>query len=308
MTSIFENMKAMMCLTMAMALWASAFIALKIALEEVPPFLLIFSRLALGSLFFLMLWKYKGQAKIEKKDYVYLLIMGALEPCLYFIFETMALQYTTASQAGVVFAFLPIFIIVFGFFALREKPSISQCLGGVVATLGVILLCLTGTKSEAAIAPVKGNFLELLAMACAAVYTVMLKKLSGQYSPFLLAALQSFIGTVFFLPFAIYESDIPREVSVHVLLAVLYLGTIVTAGAYTFFNIGISKVSASEGGMYFNLIPMFTLLFSVLILNESVDWTQMMSMMLVIFGVSIGLIDHRFFLTRLRRKTLFIRE
>ena len=138
--------------------------------------------------------------------------MGAFEPCFYFILETTALQYTTASQAGVVFAFLPIFIIIFGSAFFRERPTVPQCTGGLIATIGVIVLCLCGAQSESAIAPAKGNFLELLAMVCAAGYTLLLKKLSGNYSPFLLAAIQSFIGTIFLFPLGVVK---PRPTRTH---------------------------------------------------------------------------------------------
>lgn len=64
MALIFGNLKAPVFLILAMALWSSAFIAVKIALVGVSPFLLIFSRLVLGSVFFLAFWKFRGWAKV----------------------------------------------------------------------------------------------------------------------------------------------------------------------------------------------------------------------------------------------------
>lgn len=285
-----------LCLSGAMALWASAFIAIKIALIEISPFLLIFSRLMLGSLFFIVFWKVGIRKPIAVKDRWLLLAMSFFEPCLYFLFETTALLYTTASQAGVVFAFLPVLIILFSYFMYREKPSYFQCVGGAVAAIGVLVLCLTGSPEGDASSPALGNLLELLAMACAAIYTVLLKRLSGLYSPFFLAAVQSFTGAVFFLPFAAYEIVGGISIGIQSALAALYLGVVVTAGAYTLFNFGISKVSVVQGAMYFNLVPIFTLLFSMVFLNENISLTQIVSMILVISGVAIGL-------TRAREKS-----
>jgi len=274
-----------------MALWSSAFIAIKIALIEITPFVLIFSRLMLGSIFFIIFWK--AGTKVKIRDRWYLLLMSLFEPCLYFLLETMALQYTTASQAGVVFAFLPILIFAFSYLVYKEKPNAAQCIGGVVATLGVVILCLYGSPSEAGSSPVLGNFLELLAMACAAIYTILLKRLTGLYSPFFLAAVQSFTGAIFFLPFAVYEIGHGVTISAQSALAVLYLGVIVTAGAYTLFNIGISRVSVNQGALYFNLVPVFTLMFSIMLLHERVGYYQIVSMILVICGVAIGLTEIR---------------
>ncbi|WP_295485077.1 DMT family transporter [uncultured Pseudomonas sp.] len=281
------------CLTGAMALWGSAFIAIKVALEGMSPYLLIFLRLLLGSLFFLAFWRYAARERLAPKDRWLLLVMSLFEPCLYFLFETKALMYTTASQAGVVFAFLPILILVFSYLMYQEKPSAAQVLGGLLAAAGVALLCLSGTPSAEASAPALGNFLELLAMASAAVYTVLLKRLSGTYSAFFLAAAQSFTGAIFFLPFAAYEFSLGVSISTPAIIAVLYLGIVVTAGAYTLFNLGISRVSVAQGAMYFNLVPLFTLVFSIAFLDEAISVTQIASMALVIFGVLIGLTRSR---------------
>ncbi|UZJ57950.1 DMT family transporter [Pseudomonas sp. KU26590] len=278
-----------MSLAGAMALWASAFVAIKIALIEVPPFVLMFLRLILGSGFFALFWKFGVRKSIAIKDRWLLLVMSFFEPCLYFILETKALQYTSASQAGVVFAFLPVLIMLFSYLIYHDKPSTLQCAGGLLAAAGVLVLCLTGSHEGEASAPVLGNFLELLAMACAAIYTVLLKRLTGMYSPFLLAAIQSFTGAIFFLPFAAYEAAGGISIGLNAALAVLYLGLIVTAAAYTLFNYGISKVSVAQGALYFNLVPIFTLLFSVAFLEENIYFTQVISMALVIAGVMLGL-------------------
>lgn len=284
-----SNMLVFLSLAGAMALWASAFIAIKIALVDVSPFVLMSFRLMLGSSFFVLFWKFGIRKSIAIKDRWLLLVMSFFEPCLYFIFETKALQYTSASQAGVVFAFLPVLIMLFSYLIYHEKPSSLQCAGGVLAVAGVLILCFTGTPEAEASAPVLGNFLELLAMACAAIYTVLLKRLTGTYSPFFLAAIQSFTGAVFFLPFAAYEAVGGISIGLKATLAVLYLGLIVTAAAYILFNYGISKVSVAQGALYFNLVPIFTLLFSVLFLGENIYITQVLSMALVIAGVMLGL-------------------
>ncbi|MCR1829101.1 DMT family transporter [Ectopseudomonas oleovorans] len=288
-----SSLLVFLCLAGAMALWGSAFIAIKIALNDIPPFALIFLRLILGSVFFLAFWRVSFREVVASKDRWLLLLMSIFEPCLYFLFETKALMYTTASQAGVVFAFLPILILVFSYILHREKPSFAQVIGGVIAVIGVVILCLSGSPSADASSPAFGNFLELLAMASAAVYTVLLKRLSGTYSPFFLAAVQSFTGAIFFLPFGIYDFAQGVTIGATSAIAVIYLGLIVTAGAYTLFNVGISKTSVAQGAMYFNLVPIFTIIFSMAFLGETISLAQLASMALVVLGVLLGLAPSR---------------
>jgi drug/metabolite transporter (DMT)-like permease len=57
---------------------------------------------------FLLFGKKLLQFRYEAGDWRWLVVMGIAEPCLYFLFETSALQYTTAGQAGVITATLPL--------------------------------------------------------------------------------------------------------------------------------------------------------------------------------------------------------
>lgn len=163
------------------------------------------------------------------------------------------------------FAFLPVFIIIFIFVFFRERPTALQCLGGILAIVGVIVLSLYSEQSEHGINPAKGNFL-----ACAAGYTILLKNCPVLIFHFFSSCSKLHWYNIF-LPFALLDSDLPSEISLRGIMAVLYFGVMFTVGAYTLFNIGMFSISATQGGMYFNLIPIFTLIFSIIVLNERIS-------------------------------------
>ena len=127
---------AMACLVLAMALWGSSFIALKFAFAELPPMWVIFGRMALGSLVFLLAWRWRGRLDYRPGDWRYLLALAACEPCLYFIFEALALQHTSATQAGMITALLPLLVAVGAFTFLRERVALSTWAGFLLAVLG----------------------------------------------------------------------------------------------------------------------------------------------------------------------------
>jgi len=276
------------CLILATALWASAFIGLKIAFAELPPLWVIFGRMALGSLVFLLAWRWRGQMRYQAGDWKYLLGLAVCEPCLYFIFESIALQHTSAAQAGMVTALLPLLVAIGAFFFLREKISRSMWAGFFVAMLGAVWLSLAGESDEHASAPLLGNFFEFLAMLSAAGYTLLVKHLAERYSPFLLTALQAFIGALFFLPLAAWHEPWPSHFSATGLAAVAYLGIVVTVGAYGLFNFGVSRLPAAQASGFTNLIPVFTLIFAVLLLGERLNAIQMVAVVLVFAGVALS--------------------
>ena len=279
---------ALGCLTLAMALWGSSFIALKIAFVELPPMWVIFGRMAIGSLVFLLAWRWRGQMTYQAGDWKYLLGLAVCEPCLYFVFEAMALQNTTAAQAGMITALMPLLVAVGAYLALGERITRLTLVGFLLAVTGAIWMSLVGNADASAPNPLLGNFFEFLAMLCAMGYTLLLKHLSTRYSAFILTAMQAFIGAVFFLPLALAVEPLPAQIGMSGALAVLYLGLVVTVLAYGLFNFGVSRLPASQASGFVNLIPVFTLIFAVLLLDERLNALQMAGGVLVFVGVALS--------------------
>ena len=276
-------------LSTAMLLWASSFIALKIAFTGYSPMIVIWGRMLVGSFCFIFFYKQLRQVRFRKEDLKYLLFMGVCEPCIYFIFEAKALQLTSASQAGLITAMLPLLVAFGARIFLKEIVSRQTLIGFMVAISGACWLSLAGQSSADAPNPILGNFLEFLAMVAAAGYTLSLKHLTAHYSPLFLTAVQSWMGAIFFAFFLISpETNIPYEFHMVPALAVIYLGSFVTLGAYLLYNFGVSLIPASQASAYVNLIPVFTVILGFIILGERFTVWQYFASALVLFGVYLS--------------------
>ena len=275
-------------LTLAMLAWGSSFIALKIAFSEYTPMFVIFGRMVLGMIFFIPVL-IKGMTRIRKEDVLLIIVMAVFEPCLYFVFEAKALTLTTASQAGMITSTLPLMVGVAAVFFLGEKLTAHMLGGFILAMAGVIWLTISGSGAEEAPNPALGNIMEVIAMICATGYTLALKKLTSRYSPFFLTGIQTLIGSLFFLPLCLFqESGFPAEWSLKGNLAVLYLGIVVTIGGYGLNNFGTSRLPASKSAAFVNLIPVISLLLSILILKEKIGITQLLASTIILAGVIIS--------------------
>jgi len=275
-----------MCLILAMMLWASSFIALKLAFEGYDPMVVIFGRMAVGSISVLFFAKGLRGNIPKKGDFKYLAFMILCEPCLYFLLESAAVRNTTASQAGMITGILPLMVAVAAYVFLREHVTKRTIAGFFIAISGVCLLSASGVPSDGAPHPALGNFLEFLAMVCATGYTITLKKLTERYSPFFLTALQAFAGTVFYFPAMLLSgAPLPTEFIAVPALSILYLGVFVTLGAYGLYNFGVSRIPASQATAFVNLIPVFTVFLGWLILGERFTAVQYLASALVFLGI-----------------------
>lgn len=275
------------CLMLAVILWASSFIALKIAFASYSSMFVVFARMVVASACFILLWRYIGKLNYQPGDWKIFSIMGLCQPCLYFIFEAQALEHTSASQAGMITATLPLMVAIGAWFLLNEAVTRQLLLGFSISIAGVVWLTLAGGADAHAPNPLLGNSLEFLAMVCAAGYTLCLKHLSSRYSALFLTAIQSFIGALFFLPL-LFTQPLPTTIEPSALAAIVYLGAAVTLGAYFLFNQAITWIPAAKAVSFTNLIPVFTLILATLILREQMTLAQYSAAALVFVGVLIS--------------------
>jgi drug/metabolite transporter (DMT)-like permease len=273
-----------------MMIWASSFVALKLAFRVYDPMVVIFGRMVVASVCFAaFIPSFRPAQPFLRKDWRPLLFMALCEPCLYFSFEARALELTTASQAGMISAMLPLMVAVGARLVLKETLSRQTLVGFGVAIIGACWLSLAGEPSAEAPHPLLGNTLEFMAMVCATGYIVSLKWLTARYSPFFLTAVQAFVGAFFFFPFLLLPSvALPGHLDLLAAGAVIYLGAAVTLGAYGLYNYGVSRIPVSRTSVFFNLIPVFTIVLGVMVLDERFSTIQYIASGLVFYGIYLS--------------------
>jgi drug/metabolite transporter (DMT)-like permease len=276
-------------LVVAMIIWGSSFIAMKMAVAVHDPIWVIFGRMLVASVIFVVLLKRLRDIEVRRQDLGLLALMALCEPCLYFLFESHALKWTSASEAAMITALLPLMTVVAARFTLREVISLKTVLGITVAFVGVVSLSVMGRTSQHAPNPLLGNSLELLAMVCATGYTLAVRRLSSRYSALFLTAVQAFVGSIFFLPVLFLPGvQTPRIWVWQEWLPVLYLGALVNVLAYFLYNYGLSRLTASRVSVFVNLIPVFSLILGWLILGEQLTNLQYCAAALVLSGAFAG--------------------
>ncbi len=280
---------SIIALCMAMLVWASSFIALKSSIPYLTPMGVIFGRMFIASLCFVYFIKDFKKLSLNKADIKFIIIMVLFEPCLYFVFEASALKYTSASNAGMITSLMPLMVAVVAGVFLGETIKKRVMLGAILAIVGAIWLSVNSDISSTSTNPILGNFLEFLAMICAAGYSVSVRNLSSKFSALFLTAIQAFAGAIFFFPFftwELYSGNIIFDLSAT--LWMLYLGVVVTLGGYGFFNFALSRMEAHKASIYINLIPVFTVLLAYLILNEKMTFSQIVASVIILIGVVIS--------------------
>lgn len=304
MNSIKQSNTAIVHLLIAIVIWAASFIAMKIAVSELGAFPTVFLRMLLAVavlIFFLPKIRHERQ-NYQAGDWLPLGALLLCEPCLYFVFEGLALEYTSASEAGMITSLHPFLVTIAAYFFLKECINRRMVIGGLMAVGGALLLSLGGESSDPASNHLLGNFLELIAIGFATAYSLLARHLSQRYSPFFLTSLQAIFGMLFFLPLALaFNNGLPESISTATIFSILFLAWGVNIIAFILYNSSLKAMPASQVGLWLNLLPLATLAMGWLFLNESLSQLQYLSVALILGGLVFSQLKPK-------RKSVFIEQ
>jgi drug/metabolite transporter (DMT)-like permease len=273
----------------AVLFWGVSFVGMRLVLRELSPMATMWCRLITAFAVILPFFRSLIPDNYMKGDWKLLLPMVLFQPCLYFLLETNALMLTTSTQAGVISASVPVFVAIGARFFFHESMRRGTIAGLALSIAGVVFLTLSQGAGGSAENPVLGNIMELGAMIFVAGNILLVKKLSGRYSPWTLTAMQITAGVIFFTPglFQLIKTD-PAIWSVRLVLALLFLGAFVSFGAFALYNWGISKLTASKASTFINLVPVIAIITGWMFLGEGLTPIQLLATVGVIAGVMLS--------------------
>ncbi|NLO49693.1 MAG: DMT family transporter, partial [Bacteroidales bacterium] len=122
----------------------------------------------------------------------------------------------------------------------------------------------------------------------AVLYSVLLKKLPVRYDEFVIVAVQTLIGVFYFLPLLFifaFRHFITVQPTAELITALLLLAVFASSLAFVFFTISSREIGISRTNLFTNLIPVFTAVFSFVILGEVFRVQKILGMVVVITGV-----------------------
>lgn len=277
-------------LVIAMIIWASSFVWSKIALQYYSSFTIVFFRLIISTIFLFVFIVITRKILLpEKKHILILFLLSFFEPFLYFVGETTGLNYVSPSVAAIIIAVIPLFTPFAALIFLRERISVLNLIGIVISMCGIILVIFE--KGMKLIIAWEGLALLFLAVISAVSYSIIVKKLPTKYSVFDIVLYQNIFGVLLFLPIvAIFFSDevLNTDFRPEAFYAIIKLGFFASTIAFVFFLYALRSLSITKVNVFTNVIPIFTLIISWIVLNEIMLRHQLIGIVVVIAGVVIS--------------------
>jgi len=272
---------ALLCLTL---IWGSTFVLVKDSVRLVPPFIFLSLRFA-SALVPVALVSLPALRRARRDEWLAGLLIGLF---LFggYAFQTVGLQYTTASKSAFLTGLSVVMVPIFAIPLLGARPRLLSSVGVVLATVGLALLSL---REDLAI-----EYGDLLTLACAvsfALHIIAIGKFTIQANGRVLVALQLLVATVGSALCAVAWEPIPRsltEIPVSVISAALFLGLVASAFAFAV-QVRMQRLtSATHTALIFTMEPVFGALFAYALIGEVLTPQQMIGCLFILAGMIIA--------------------
>ena len=272
----------------ALILWSSSFVAIKVAYTTFPPITLAVTRFVVATLILGALALLPGnRVRLEKKDILTFAVCGLTGIMLYAVLQNIAMQWTSASSATLIIASYPIITLLLESVIYKIKLSAVKIVAVLIAIVGVVIL--SYVKAEARL---EGELLGILLLVAAgvvwAVYNFMTKKVVNRYPPITLLFYSTLFGTIFMLPLVLFERGQWQQPTLMSFSMMMFLGVFCSVIAFLLYNRGLKTMAASTVTSMLNLVPIFGVFFSWLLLGEQVSLRKFIGGAIVIFGVMLS--------------------
>jgi drug/metabolite transporter (DMT)-like permease len=279
-------------LTLTVLFWSGNFVLGRGIRELIPPVGLNFWRWT-GALIILLpfgLPRIRKQKELIFQHWKFLMLMSIPSIAIFNAFIYTALQSATAMNTVLVNAMVPVFIAVLAWAIFRDRMSPRQVVGVLISMTGLVFIITRGDFSVLwTLDFSEGDLWTLGAGVSWAVYSVMLRKRPPKLDLIAFLTVIVIFGLIVLAPFYIWElfEKGGFQLKPASYASIAYVCIFPSVLAYIFWNRAVLAVGPNQAGIFFHLMPVFSILLASLFLGESLFLYHLTGMALIFTGIAL---------------------
>ncbi|MGD2167849.1 MAG: DMT family transporter [Gammaproteobacteria bacterium] len=276
----------------ATLIWATPPVIARAVSGGVPPIALSYSRWVLGLLLLLpFVWGRLPDEWPKLRPHIVSLSLLSLFMIAGSTLATLAVYFTTATNAVLVNASQPAITACVAYFVTRERLSRLQALGVACAFSGIVIMI---SRADPAVLTSLDIAVGDLIMLCAVIgwslYAVFVHRREYSPAPDILLFFIAVVGAIVMLPFYALEAFLAGGFEPRLVygLAMVYLAVFPTLLATHCWNNAIHTLGANRAAIFVNLIPVFGACLAMLFLGERLFAYHFAGAVLVFTGIALA--------------------
>lgn len=274
----------------AATLFGASVVATRVAVQEIPPLSLAVLRFGQGGLilFLCLLVGVRSLMQVNRRDFPFLILLGAILFAVFPVTFNAGLRLTEASRGALMLATMPLWSAWLARWARRESLILRQ-IGGILLTftgVGIVLVERGLTWQETTWA-VAGDGLMLVTALCGAIYGVLAQRILARYTALTVTTYAMVFGTFLLLPAALAEG-LPQalaQIEGKLAALILFLGIFGGALGYFSWTFALTRLTPTQVAVYVNLNPIVATILGAALLAERLTGVFAVGFLAVLAGV-----------------------
>lgn len=276
-------------------IWGGSYLALRFAVETVPPALAMGPRNLIGGIVLLGCAIAFRTAPLTRPQFLAAIVVGLIYFTLSHGLLATAQQRVPSGIAALIFALVPLWIVLFDWATGRRGPRLSTALGLALGLAGVGVL-VWGRGTGGVTDPFWGIVTTIAGMAWAAGAVIAVRKLVGT-NPVRSAGVQLVAGGLGLTLYGVFSGDLagldPAQVSLRSLLALAYLLLGGTFMSFVAFNWLMAREPPARVATYAFVNPAVAVALGWLFADETVNASVLVAMAMIVFSVALIVLSKR---------------
>lgn len=269
--------------------WGGTFMIVSVALRDYGPVTVACARTTLGAAALLLLMRVMGRRWPTggRRLWAFLIAISLLSTALPFYLLSWGQQYVPSAFAGISMAALPLFVLPLAHVFAEEPLTYRRTAGVIVGFIGAAVLIGPGIFAATGDRAAAG---QLACVAAALSYAVaaILTRRCPPIDPVALSTITLVVGSVVLIPAMLLAEGVPGWAGQTSGFAILFLGLMPTALAAVL----RVHVIRSAGPVFMTLVnyqvPLWSMVFGVLILSEALPWRFFVALALIMTGLALS--------------------
>lgn len=279
-----KQLKADLALLGVTIIWGSSFILSKNSLDHLETFNFLAIRFLISALLSSIIF-YKNMIHIQKDTLKYGIFIGIILFTGY-AFQTVGLNYTTASKSGFITGFCVVIVPVLSALLLKQKPERAAVIGVILALVGLGFLTLDSSLSLNI-----GDFLTLIGALMFALHIITVGKYTVSVDSIALGIVQIAVVGILSLLFTVTIETPIIPKGVEVWTSILILAVLATSVAFIVQNAMQKFTSATHTALIYTGEPVFSALFAYILAGEILTKGGIFGGILILLGMMIAELD-----------------
>ncbi|RSB51061.1 DMT family transporter [Acinetobacter soli] len=270
----------------AVLIWSMNIAVTRYAVDLIEPASISFYRWLIAFIVLtpFMLFKVWAQRALVRRHLGQLAILSAFGMVLYQGLSYTAAHYTTATNMGIVNAFIPVFTIFVSILILRDIPNRFAIVGSIISFLGLLYILGKGDFTTLLnMGGHSGDLLMVVAVFFYAFYGVFLKKWQLKIPLLISLYVQIGFALLYHIPFLMYFGL--DAINAQNAPSLLYAGIFPSLLAPLLWMLAVQHIGPNRTSIFMNLMPVFTAIIASLWLAE--QWTLFHTIggMMILVGI-----------------------